>query len=725
LPLGFDFGGVTVPGYVVDTTKTSGSELYVTGGGTDAFLVGGQPFTMKLENVKLGRGGGTTQWSIVTYSDVQFTNRSDDRQNISSFLLPGRVEVLTQNLYSQFRSQGSAEPVRSLLPPRSGEAAVVHLEVTFSLAVPAGHRISFKSEGEQGGAVIDGASLVIQDRFQAVVATTTIVLEATNELSAVVLPNAEAGTVALEANLPYLMILSLVPPSTATTWTIETTPAAQESVTNTNDGETPAELPVETLGLALDATTEAPPGARRVVPLTITTSTAGLSSLVVIAPPGFEFPTNCGINCTVATSVGSGGRLSVRLGLSLPPGTSVQYELIVRTPTAMVTLVATDPTAPVVFDRVWFIQGFDADQRPMGWGDAEGFVISSMPDCQVTYAGLPAAVGIVIGIQFTLRFGGGKSLVISPPDGVGLLCSYETLTLCPAGDQRQECVDGVECSQNPFTLTMPWQLAAGHYSLAVSSNMPPESPRANYFNIVVADEAGETVDARFQIPGAPILGTDIPLDVASQPTLSWSSSDAGTSSIIRMGVDFQSPVDNVKALFFQFPKERGGPQVVSDIEVTTDVRALNRDFPLTMTQWFDDSVPTALKIFVDDPLARTELPAGLYEFTFRTTQPAQEPAANLWFLTLCRTATCALPTEEEGVAHHRPPEGDEVHVSFALPGFQLGTDASSVSRLAGASEVTTIAPGASTMSPSQFMNTKAGGFAGGFVLFLLLSLTEF
>mmetsp|Transcript_36693 Transcript_36693/g.89862 ORF Transcript_36693/g.89862 Transcript_36693/m.89862 type:complete len:145 (-) Transcript_36693:62-496(-) len=144
-----------------------------------------------------------------------------------------------------------------------------------------------------------------------------------------------------------------------------------------------------------------------------------------------------------------------------------------------------------------------------------------------------------------------------------------------------------------------------------------------------------------------------------------------------------------------------------------------------MTQWFDDSVPTALKIFVDDPLARTELPAGLYEFTFRTTQPAREPAANLWFLTLCRTATCALPEEEEGVAYHRPPTGDEVHVSFALPGFQLGTEATSVSRLAGASEVTTLAPGASTMSPSSFMNTKASGLAGVFVFFIVFSLLEF
>ena len=72
--------------------------------------------------------------------------------------------------------------------------------------------------------------------------------------------------------------------------------AAQQMPTNTNDGLTYGFYPVEKLIVEIKST-RSPPKASITILLTVNPGAADVKELIIYAPPGFDFPLDCGENC--------------------------------------------------------------------------------------------------------------------------------------------------------------------------------------------------------------------------------------------------------------------------------------------------------------------------------------------------------------------------------------------------------------------------------------------
>jgi len=87
-------------------------------------LVGGVQTSFLALGVILGRGGGRSIWSIITYRELDLKDTVDERREFPGFYQPGNAEIagVLDSVYTVDTLQASYD-IRSGLDARAGEQA--------------------------------------------------------------------------------------------------------------------------------------------------------------------------------------------------------------------------------------------------------------------------------------------------------------------------------------------------------------------------------------------------------------------------------------------------------------------------------------------------------------------------------------------------------------------------------------------------------------------------
>merc|ERR1719191_1541962 len=165
--------------------------------------------------------------------------------------------------------------------------------------------------------------------------------------------------------------------------------------------------------------------------------------------------------------------------------------------------------------------------------------------------------------------------------------------------------------------------------------LPDVQPQQNKFSIIIFENDGSVQDACMDIPGKAFTYN---LGITSMP-LTWTSSDAGTTSTLELGFS----VDNA-----------------DDVDVT---RALPLMRESIVFQPYDNDPPEAngaiLRILVD---MSQEILDELYVIKFPVIVPQTLPPWNVWEVILCKANDCNVWSDPTY----------NVLVSFSVVGFRFG-----------------------------------------------------
>jgi len=609
-------------------------------------LVADQEITVRIYNVRLGRGGGQTVWNLMTYLEPELITKQDEKLQFSAgaFRLPGKVSLLSvPELTSAWKESRLLYPVKSLFQPRVGEWATAEFRVSFSQPVYSQGKLVVNSQGagdSQGYTLrTDGFVVIGTGQIDAV----PLLDDTSGAIVATLKANRPATEVALLADTPYTISMRVYPHTNGVnTWRFDTIDSLP-GFTNTNDGDATGFSPV--LDFLLTVTVvRSPPQAVIDVKLDVDPRSAVVRELLIIAPAGFMFddgPTGCGDMCVPGQALGSTGRRTATL--ASPTG-----EPLTRL-TNMIIKVKTPEQTPIGDGSegiLWFVEGRGQGVgTTVGWGQGAGFAVTQMSGTAVYYAGVANTRATQLAITFTLDQDAGNSISVVPPAGFLLTCSVEgslkTISL-PGG--RPNCID------DPLQLQLQQPLTRGTYSFALTADLPPQTPEVNSFNIIIQDAYSNVVDAAYAVTGEEIVNI-----AAEAPTLAWSRADPGQSTTVTIGVTFTAETIGLQALLIVLPE-----LFQHDVQIPVDVQNLNSNFPLAPgNDWADTTEPDRIKIFLDDSRDETPIDPGTYRWSFPALMPPDVPRRNIWFLALCADRSCSQPSDRQ------------VAVAFPMAGFAL------------------------------------------------------
>merc|ERR1719446_407317 len=426
-PTGFDFSDAIVnrPRSVVKRA-TEGHVIAVDG--LRAFP--DQECTVKIMEVRLGRGGGQTVFHMFTYNDTEMDIVRDERfQFDEGFRLPGALHISEKSLSSMYQEQADRFPVRALFPATVDEQARAAITFSLTQGVKARERLIITSFGPGAYTLMpDGFVLLGRDLVDNA-------LELTDEstLTCHLGPNFSPQHVILQAETPYSLSLWVYPRLGDSMWRIETRDDAGIDPTNTNDGLLETFLTVSPIQYVLNTQIQ-PPMAVIVVSILVSVPTKPvvveendilgesnmqveyieIGSILVIAPAGFEWQANCGKICTPSQPLGASGRQTALLrhgdGRTLNSLLFSRIDLRVKTPAA---------TPP---DMFWFIEAKDKNDQTIGWGEDPGFEIEQM-NAYITFPSVSNLDNADFAVVFTMTNPGGAQIRLVPPRGYKLQCS--------------------------------------------------------------------------------------------------------------------------------------------------------------------------------------------------------------------------------------------------------------------------------------------------------------
>lgn len=558
------------------------------------------------------------------------------------FRLPGKIEVLDSLLQSEYNLNSVLYPVKSLWRVQMGSPAVASFTIDMTYPVEKGESLLISSPTYT--IKLEGFSLTDS--------------QTTKVMRSEVISAKEGQLVVqlkdrLQSQRQYSVAMHVVTPVGAPleTWRIETSDAGPLP-TNTNDGMLEGFNLVSGMDIKVTAP-RSPPMAEIEVSLLIDPQQTTPTSLVLVAPLGFNFTSNCLVN-------GGGFILGCEPSRSiagLPAATlACKHGGLNEVITNLRVKVTTPDATPDI--RSWFVMGKLAEtDEQVGWGqDPEGFEVKQMEDTSVDYAGMPL-IDTQMVVQFKTREQmdlGAQIKVVNPPE----------YTVRCAGDEFNSIyLPGIlECSTRRgfFTLALNDTLAPGSYAFSVYIETPRDTPgrrlSGNKFSLLLLDKNQQVQDAAMNMAGEEIR-SDF---VAQAIDLSWTSSEAGQASSITLGFKVRSEIPRgvVADFLIMLPMN-----YAHAIEKKDAVRSLNSMLPIREVGtrgWVDFRMMDRLVIHLDPNKA---VPVGEYRFIFPVTVPEQMPVGNFWRVSLC------------GYSDAGPcltPESDQVLVTFPLAGFKIG-----------------------------------------------------
>jgi len=311
----------------------------------------------------------------------------------------------------------------------------------------------------------------------------------------------------------------------------------------------------------------------------------------------------------------------------------------------------------------------------VGWGLAGGFGIKQMPYASVRYGGVLSLKQVLIAVTFFVRPINAnlvtRVIVLAPMDPpFEMRCSTaDSIRALSLGNGRvvPDLPGATSCTdESPLTLTTDLPLPAGPHAFMVMANVPDKPPVENYFDILLLDEMGETVDAAYKVSG--VRYAKLPI---RNPIFTWwgpgenGQAKAKHHTEVTMGIELTeaySPRSNftIRAILVTFPTNFS-----QDIPRAHEVENLNENFSAASGEfWVDLKVNTQLKIVLNefDPW----LEAGVYKWRFPVVVPPDYGfphwSENLWQITICSAVLCSSPDDQYTL------------VSFVVDGFGIGTD---------------------------------------------------
>eukprot|EP00747_Dinoflagellata_sp_TGD_P096816 gnl/TRDRNA2_/TRDRNA2_166945_c2_seq1.p1 gnl/TRDRNA2_/TRDRNA2_166945_c2~~gnl/TRDRNA2_/TRDRNA2_166945_c2_seq1.p1 ORF type:complete len:792 (+),score=106.28 gnl/TRDRNA2_/TRDRNA2_166945_c2_seq1:66-2378(+) len=602
-----------------------------------------------LFQVLLGRGGGQTVFSLSTYKDAELTRKVDQRMHFPGYFQAGRVslEAMLEGIYA---TMPEAYPARNKLLARSGEESRTTLSLAFTFPVTFGDRIVLSAMG--GGAY----TVLVDERFSLtrlahgespeLLLPTSVESHSATRIAAELL--GEAGSIAVDSGLLAKLIFWVVPTLGTNNWRIDT--YRDNVLTNTNDGVSTAFEPVAKLGLLIQAI-RSPPGTTVEMQLQVSnleTEDLPLTpELVVVAPPGFGFPTICGDLCTSRGPTYEDTGRAVATLLSLTTTSLLEQELKF--------LVTTPERTPT--DLLWIVKANGLAGQEVAWGADIGFKINQMRDTQVLYGGIQGLRGAMVAFTFMLTIEAEDRfftvIEVNAPQSFVMSCRAGNLFPLSLPDSQPLCErDG----PGQLRLSLNQTLTAGEYAFAARANLPVKLPDDNVFGVVIRERASEVIiDASFDISGQPLVGLSL-----SQPSLAWSTAGFRELTTVTIGFTFSNATDLLRAFLITLPSG-----YKHSARTVNDVKSSNAKLPLLRggLDWVDTSSDDRLRIFLEesDPLIYPDS----YRIIFPVLMPESPqyiPRVNLWRLGLCSDRYCM------------DPNGPSVLASFPMPGFVPGEE---------------------------------------------------
>jgi len=650
-PAGFDFTGAqaSILGHEVIMTSVERIRVRCSMYAEIRIMVG-------LEKFKLGQLGGPTIWDLVTRlnNGEQMDERLDFRgggPSERSFRLPGRLSVISQRLASTYQQDSVAYPVAALWDARMNEMALVQFFFKVTQQGNKGDKIRLRAP----------PYMFYESEFELrdIVAGVPV---ATKHYSIVHGEIVEVIDGPLWVNVEYQVSASVMTPGVPNPedamWSIEIIDDLDPLPLNTNDALTKAFLLVEQLSVRVVAG-RTPPMAEIDAEIIVKPKATRPTELIVVAPPQFNFTTDClvsgGLNNEVQSCYRTGNVANraaavivCREGGLLAPPEDVRIRIIAP--------------AATLGDSSWFVSARNrATGQVLGWGeDPQGVEVSQMRDAGVVYPGIPQVSGtMVFRFSTNVKVDEGGKLRVGYPRSITVNCEGDFLSkIALKGDVR--------CNNNPrkgyFDLEMPRPLPPGQQAFAVSATPPSAVEQENIFYLMVLDPHARVVDAAMYIPGMDILHG---ISVNALPII-WAGSEANRLSSVTLGFELTAELPEndppwVYELCITVPQDFS-----QEVQRNTHVELSGVQLPTRKDSPFlDFSSPSRLRILLD-PQETKVLEPGKYRIKFPARVPARMPANNVWLLTLCSNP------ELHGVAGCNGPDSPAAMVTMPFPGFDLG-----------------------------------------------------
>lgn len=528
-----------------------------------------------------------------------------------------------QELISLFAADPATYPTRSLFPARAHEPGKVRLSLIFSRQVAVGDTVAVSCEG--AGAydfqVDDRLSFDIINRTDLVAIPVPHTAQAHGSHA---LELTVGGTLPIDKGVTTIISFWTVPRQGINNWGVETRTGVK--ISNTNDKSMPGFEAVTPLEVLIQAV-RAPPRTTVTVRLSVTGVEEGVivPELLLVAPPTFVFPLDCGEICAAREDTyGSDKRVTATL-----------------TSRSMSTLLGLDLTFFVLTpshsppDLIWIVEAQGLASNKLGWGSTRGFEVDQMSDVSIQYIGIASLRATRVAVTFTLGLEAGSriftTIELLAPANFSLSCrgSGFAAVALPGGspDCEQDGGDFLRLSLNE-TMT------AETYCFIVEADLPERTPAANTFALLVRERAtDQIIDAAFGVQGRQIL----PLAL-TQPSIAWSTAGYGGQSSVTLGFTFTGSYGDLRSLLVLLPRN-----FRQNVRLPADFKLTNSKLPLLKgaSDWLDSSASDRLRLRLDpsDPVVAE----GSYRLVFPVLLPASEarvPRVNLWQLLLCGDWQC-------------------------------------------------------------------------------------
>mmetsp|Transcript_142909 Transcript_142909/g.247385 ORF Transcript_142909/g.247385 Transcript_142909/m.247385 type:complete len:2516 (+) Transcript_142909:3-7550(+) len=673
-PPRFEFGSATVLDPEQEIFLTDGSLCRVR-----SKIKRGKKTIIMLNNVKLGREGGQTDFQLTSYTGGMWQSGEwkpgdvmDEKLHfIAGFRLPGRTILRYEKLENDYHRDENTYRVQALWEAQMSRPCYVEFDFELTQEGKIGNFLRLSGAPYEPTMRVFYVEKVNTD---VTVGTSTISSSTPNTPVKVEITNLRKNEVRAKLLEPllvytkYKVVLSVIAPSPQAkmnhgapiTWTIETLDGGPLPV-NTNDGLSMSKPIVEEYVVRATAV-KAPPTADIVVDLYIDPGLSIPTEFKVVAPKGFNFTAD---ECLVS---GQPKVTKCRPGMPIADDRATAVlscdENGIREPPPFLRILATTPKSTPV-STAWFIEGIDVLREvQLGWGEAAGFEIKQMSDTSVTFPGVPTLRGRMVWrfrTQEMVTAGGYLELLLPP--GLNPDCNpgqFRAISLPSAGG----CNVGPATTSQPQVVTvfLNSTIVPSEYSFLLMVEPPLAQPLRNELSIYLKDKNGMVRDAAVDLPGIPIRDK---LRIQAMP-LVWTQSRAGRATEVTMGFtvvdelpdNIVAPEQQLWTILLTLPVG-----FVHLVETRLDFQILNEEMNLATPDDVDFMQKDRLRIFMNpNQTSWLTLKSGDYTFKFPALIPELLPVYNVWQLSLCR--------KDMGPCDRS--SAPAVLVNFALPGFGVG-----------------------------------------------------
>lgn len=622
-PYGFNFSSTNVMQSGRAVTKRAEASASIS-----MKIVGGVPLAtpLVLENVVLP-GAGHAEFQLRTFSS---TFKADEVLRVagdSTFVVPGRIGVVSQQLQTIYASQPLVYPNLAVFKPRINDVAVAVFLLRFGAEVLAEDIITvtalpffFTADSELN------MSALGQTGMPVTVPTTTTIIAGGEGIHATIKQTLDLALV------HSLKMTVLTGPRVANQerWLFKTWRGSVQGLPlNTNDGDALSFDLVQGVALSIIVGRVAP---RMLVSidLIVDPGDARPTQLVLYAPTGYAFPLGSCIKDKILASskVLSCSRLGVANVVELQLAgvglqVAAQTKIVVQVPDLQEQAGL----------NTWLVEAI-AGGKSVGWSEAAGFQITQMDQARVIFGGTPAMQAHVAVIFRTTQglFGGGV-LQLSSPEVFKFSCreteGFSSLSLPTV--QNCDDTDGI-------LLVLNDTMAPGEYCFTAGVTNPGFTPADNRFSIILMDGNRKVVDAKMKFEGPRIVqGLYLrPLILAFSSTMPLDQAEIQVTLWVQANLDPLSALGPVRSLQIAIPER---------YTLITRLGVQNLDGLPTPESGWNQLYYAERLVRVSFVRSLSEvpraIPAGKYRLSFQVRLPEfWMPNVNIWLLSLCGDLRC-------------------------------------------------------------------------------------